>query len=206
MRLKESAKEFKNVKSLVMMAMLLALRLALGFATTIQITESIKIGYTIFPTTIACMMFGPLPGMVMGGAADLLGFMLKPTGPFFPGYTLDSMVAGLLYGYGFYKRDKISVVRVVATLLSVTVIVNLCMTTTWVSIQYGVKDFGLFFRDTATAWESFRLKFQAIFGARFIKNACMLPINSVGVYFLLNAVRRVSFLNREFAGMHKSMK
>ena len=49
MRLKESAKEFKNVKSLVMMAMLLALRLALGFATTIQITESIKIGYTIFP-------------------------------------------------------------------------------------------------------------------------------------------------------------
>ena len=69
------------------MAMLLALRLALGYVTNIQLTESIKIGFTIFPTTIACMMFGPVPGLVMGGAADLIGFFLKPTGPFFPGYT-----------------------------------------------------------------------------------------------------------------------
>ena len=85
MRIKESAKEFGKTKSLVAMAMLLALRLALGYVTNIQLTESIKIGFTIFPTTIACMMFGPVPGLVMGGAADLIGFFLKPTGPFFPG-------------------------------------------------------------------------------------------------------------------------
>lgn len=194
MRIKESAKEFGKTKSLVAMAMLLALRLALGYVTNIQLTESIKIGFTIFPTTIACMMFGPIPGLAMGGAADLIGFFLKPTGPFFPGYTLDSMVAGFLYGCFFYRREKLTLWRVMAALATVTVVVNLCMTTSWVSIQYGVKDFGLFFRDGAAAWESFRLKFAAIFGGRFVKNAIMYPINVIGVYFFLTAVREIPVL------------
>lgn len=194
MRIKESAKEFGKTKSLVAMAMLLALRLALGYVTNIQLTESIKIGFTIFPTTIACMMFGPVPGLVMGGAADLIGFFLKPTGPFFPGYTLDSMVAGFIYGCFFYRREKLTLWRVMAALATVTAVVNLCMTTSWISIQYGVKDFGLFFRDTGAAWESFRLKFAAIFSGRFVKNAIMYPINSIGVYFFLTAVREIPVL------------
>lgn len=194
MRIKKSAKEFGNTKSLVAMAMLLALRLALGYVTNIQLTESIKIGFTIFPTTIACMMFGPIPGLAMGGAADLIGFIIKPTGPFFPGYTLDSMVAGFLYGCFFYRREKLSFWRVMAALATVTVVVNLCMTTSWVSIQYGVKDFGLFFKDSAAAWESFRLKFAAIFGGRFVKNAIMYPINVIGVYFFLTATREIPIL------------
>lgn len=194
MRIKESAKEFGKTKSLVAMAMLLALRLALGYVTNIQLTESIKIGFTIFPTTIACMMFGSVPGLVMGGAADLIGFFLKPTGPFFPGYTLDSMVAGFIYGCFFYRREKLTLWRVMAALATVTVVVNLCMTTSWISVQYGVKDFGMFFRDGAAAWESFRLKFSLIFWDRFIKNAIMYPINVIGVYFFLTAVREVPIL------------
>lgn len=194
MRLKESAKEFGSLKSLAAMAMLMALRLALGFATTVQVTENLKIGFTIFPTTLACMLFGPIPGAVMGGAADLLGFVLKPTGPFFPGYTLDSIVAGFIYGYSFYKREKMTLLRVALTLAAVTVLVNLCMTTSWVCIQYGVKDFSLFFRDGAAAWQSFLKKFQAIFAGRAIKNVCLYPVNVAGVYLMLTAVRRVPLL------------
>jgi len=194
MRIKESAKEFGSIKSLVAMAMLLALRLALGYVTNIQLTESIKIGFTIFPTTIACMMFGPVPGLAMGGAADLIGFFLKPTGPFFPGYTLDSMVAGFIYGCFFYRREKISLWRVMAALATVTVIVNLCMTTSWLAIQLGVKDVSLFFSDSAAAWESFRLKFAAKFGERALKNLIMYPINVIGVYFFMTAVREIPIL------------
>ena len=203
MRVKESAKEFGKTKSLVAMAMLLALRLALGYVTNIQITESIKIGFTIFPTTVACMLFGPMPGLVMGGAADLIGFFLKPTGPFFPGYTLDSMVAGFIYGCFFYRREKITPLRVMAALATVTVVVNLCMTTSWISIQYGVKDFGLFFRDTGAAWESFRLKFAAIFSGRFIKNAAMYPVNVLFVSLILFAVRSIPMVRPYIYGEKK---
>ena len=204
MRIKESAKEFGKTKSLVAMAMLLALRLALGYVTNIQLTESIKIGFTIFPTTVACMMFGPMPGLVMGGAADLIGFFLKPTGPFFPGYTLDSMVAGFIYGCFFYRREKLTLWRVMAALATVTVVVNLCMTNSWISIQYGVKDFGLFFRDTGAAWESFRLKFAAIFSGRFIKNAIMYPINVLGVSLILFAVRSIPLMRPYIYGEKKT--
>ena len=194
MRLKESAKELGNLKSLVAMAMLLALRVALGFVTTIQITDSIKIGFTIFPTTVACMLFGPVPGMVMGGAADLIGFFLKPTGAFFPGYTLDSMVAGFIYGCFFYRREKLPLAQVVSALATVTFVVNLCMTTSWLAIQLGVGDIGLFFSDSAQAWESFTKKFELLLGGRAVKNICMFPINVAGVYFILNAVRRIPML------------
>lgn len=191
MRIKESAKEFGNIKSLVAMAMLLALRLALGYVTNIQLTESIKIGFTIFPTTVACMLFGPVPGLVMGGAADLIGFFLKPTGPFFPGYTLDSMVAGFIYGCFLYRRKRLNPLHVAGALATVTVVVNLCMTTSWIALQYGVKDLSLFFSDSSAAWESFAAKFTAIFAGRFLKNAIMYPINVVGVCFCITAVRAI---------------
>jgi len=200
MHIKESAKEFTSLKSLVTMAMLLALRLALGYVTNIQVTENIKIGFTIFATTVACMMYGPIPGLFMGMAADLIGFFLKPTGAFFPGYTLDSMVAGFLYGAYFYKQKKITLLRVALAILSVTVLVNLCMTTSWISIQYGVKDVSLFFSDGVAARASFVKKFQAIFLGRFIKNACMYPINVAGVFFILNAVRKIPVVQREMQG------
>ena len=203
MRIKESAKEFGKTKSLVAMAMLLALRLALGYVTNIQLTEDIKIGFTIFPTTVACMMFGSIPGLVMGGAADLIGFFLKPTGPFFPGYTLDSMVAGFIYGCFFYRREKITLLRVMAALATVTVVVNLCMTTSWISIQYGVKDIGMFFSDSEAAWKSFRLKFAASFSGRFLKNAIMYPINVLGVSVILFAVRKIPMLRPYIYGEKK---
>ena len=203
MRIKESTKEFGKTKSLVAMAMLLALRLALGYVTNIQLTEDIKIGFTIFPTTVACMMFGSIPGLVMGGAADLIGFFLKPTGPFFPGYTLDSMVAGFIYGCFFYRREKITLLRVMAALATVTVVVNLCMTTSWISIQYGVKDIGMFFSDSEAAWKSFRLKFAASFSGRFLKNAIMYPINVLGVSVILFAVRKIPMLRPYIYGEKK---
>lgn len=198
MHFKSSAEEFGSLKALVAMAMLLALRIALSFATTIQVTENLKIGFTIFPTAVACMMFGPVPGMFMGAAADILGLMLKPTGAYFPGYTLDAMVAGMIYGIGFYKKEKISVLRVAVILAIVTLVVNMLMTTTWISIQYGVGDFGLFFRDRSAAWAGFKTKFSAIFRIRFIKNACLYPVNVAGVYALMTAVRRIPAINREF--------
>ncbi len=194
MRIRKSAKEFGNTKSLVAMAMLLALRLALGYVTNIQLTENIKIGFTIFPTTIACMMFGPIPGAVMGGAADLIGFVLRPTGAFFPGYTLDSIVAGFLYGCFFYRREKISLWRVMAALATVTVIVNLCMTTSWRAIQISLTDFGMFFRDGAAAWKKYLTTFATIIGERALKNLIMYPINVIGVYFFLTAVREIPIL------------
>ncbi len=190
-RFAASARELHNLRSLTMIGMLLALRIALGFVATIRITEHIKIGFSIFPTSILCMMFGPVAGGIAGGVADLVGFFLKPSGAFFPGYTLDCVVAGMIYGYSFYKREKITPLRVVLTLLCVTVFVNLCMTTTWISFQISVKSIGAIFADPVGTAHAFAAKFLALLPARALKNFIMLPINSVLVYLVLNLVRKL---------------
>ena len=191
-RFRSSAKELYNVRSLVMIALLLGLRIALGYVTTLRITDNIKIGYAIFPNTALGMLFGPVVGGIAGGIADFLGFILRPSGAFFPGYTLDSIVAGMIYGYSFYKREKITPLRVFCTLLCVTVVVNLCMTTTWISIQATVKSFSAFFENPSGAFQDYFTKFMVLLPPRALKNFIMLPINSVGVYFVLQAVRRVA--------------
>lgn len=189
-RFRQSADELHNLRSLTMIAMLLALRIALGFVATVRVTDSIKIGFSIFPTSVLCMMFGPVAGGIAGGIADLIGFFLKPSGAFFPGYTLDCVVAGIIYGCGFYKREKITLLRVVLTLLCVTVFVNLCMTTTWISFQMSVGSIGAIFADPAGTAHNFAMKFLALLPTRAAKNFTMLPINSGLVYLLLNLIRR----------------
>lgn len=190
-RFQASARELHNLRSLTAIGMLLALRIALSFVATIRITESIKIGFAIFPTSVLCMLFGPVVGGIAGGVADLIGFFLKPSGAFFPGYTLDSIVAGMIYGYSFYKREKITPIRVVLTLLCVTVFVNLCMTTTWISFQASVKSIGAIFTDPAETARNFGISFLGLLPARATKNFIMLPINSMLVYLLLNLVRKL---------------
>ena len=113
-------------------------------------------------------------------------------------------LAGFIYGCFFYRREKLTIWRILAALATVTVVVNLCMTTSWISIQYGVKDFGLFFRDSSAAWESFRLKFAAIFTGRFTKNAIMYPINVLGVSLFLYAVRSIPILRPYIYGEKKT--
>lgn len=44
------------------------------------------------------MLFGPVVGGIMGGIGDILKFLIKPTGPYFFGYTLNAMLGPVIYG------------------------------------------------------------------------------------------------------------
>ena len=54
---------------------------------------------------------------------DILGFILQPTGDFFPGYTLSTMAGVLVYALCFY-RARITVLRIVLANLVVNLLVN----------------------------------------------------------------------------------
>lgn len=45
-------------------------------------------------------------GLVFGFVEDILGFILQPTGDFFPGYTLSTMAGVLVYALCFYRRGS----------------------------------------------------------------------------------------------------
>jgi len=157
----ESYLEFGKVRTVTTMAMFAAVSVVLGYFT-IQIGDYIKIGFSSISNQFVHYLFGPVVGAVFGGALDILKYLIKPTGGFFPGFTVGAMVAGVIYGCFFYKRP-LRLWRVFAAELTVSVICNMLLGTLWLSMLYGKG-------------------FLVLLPMRVVKNLIMWPINSVLFY------------------------
>ena len=89
-------------------------------------------------------------------------------GPYHPGFTLSSILSGIIFGMVLYKKPlKISRVFV-ATTIKIT-IVNIILNTYW---------------NTAFVGETF----WAILPARVVKNLIMLPFETLLVYILIKGI------------------
>lgn len=168
--MKDSWKEFKNTRSLTTMALLMALTIVLGYFT-IQIGDFLKIGFAGLPHQLVSILFGPAAGAVFGGLADILKFIIKPTGAFFPGFTISGIVSGLIYGAILYKKPlKLS--RLIVANVVVTVVVNMIMNTYWLTLLYGKG-------------------FFAILPGRVVKEVVMCGITIVLMYALCGTMKAV---------------
>ena len=104
----DSAKEFKNLKSIVTAALLLALHTILSLFLSIYVTDSLRISISFVTNVVTGAFFGPVMGLACGGLGDLLSFIVKPTGPYFFGWTLSAALAGFVYGllfHGHFPRN-----------------------------------------------------------------------------------------------------
>ena len=112
--------------------------------------------------TTASGLPSTVPPRMSAISLDIIKYLVKPTGEFFPGFTLTAMVAGLLYGWFLYKRP-ISLKRVLAAELVVSIVCNMLMSTLWLSMLYGKG-------------------FMVLLPMRAVKNLIMWPINSMIFY------------------------
>lgn len=58
-----------------------------------------------FPLLLGGMLLGPRTGFAVGCLTDLIGFAFRPTGPFFPGFTLTQGLTCMLPGLFTKNRD-----------------------------------------------------------------------------------------------------
>lgn len=117
------------------LALLLALEIILTRFCSIT-TTFIRIGFGFIPISLAGIMYGPLAAATVYAIGDLIGAVLFPSGPFFPGFTLSAALTGLIFGFVFYKRNIN--IRTAFTASSVVVVcIDLCLNTYWLSILYG---------------------------------------------------------------------
>lgn len=165
-----SLQELKNMKTLAATAMLIAIAVVLGFFATIQIGDFIKIGFSFLANEITAFAFGPVVGGLMAGIADITKYLVKPTGPFFFGFTFNAILGGVIYGIVLYQKP-FSIKRIFTAKLLVTVIVNLCFNTLWLSILYGNS-------------------FLVILPMRALKSAIMLPIETILFYMVAKALTK----------------
>jgi len=71
--------------------MLGAIAIVLG-SLSIDLGPSVRIGFSGIPNELVHYLFGPAAGSLFAGALDILKYMIKPVGGFFPGYGKAFMV------------------------------------------------------------------------------------------------------------------
>ena len=89
-------KDLFKTKNLALMALLVAANVVFSRFLSIN-TFNIKIGFTFLTVMMAAYLFGPVGAMLVGGLGDVIGALLFPIAPFFPGFTLTAVITGLLY-------------------------------------------------------------------------------------------------------------
>ncbi len=123
-----------TTRTVVYLGVLTALEIVLTRFLSIN-AWNIRIGFGFVPIAAAGMLFGPIPAAVMAALADVLGAVLFPTGPFFPGFTVTAALTGLSFGLCLYKKR--STVRVLIAVGVNQLVLGLLVNTYWISVLYG---------------------------------------------------------------------
>lgn len=167
-----SFKELFITKNVVLCGLMAALAVVLSMVASIEAGPYIKIGFSGLPNRVVECLFGPVVGCLFGGMLDILKYVLKPTGPFFFGFTFNVMLAGLIYGTILYQKP-VAVKRIVVAEFLTKLVVNCLLNTLWISMLYGKG-------------------FFTLLPLRVLKNAIMLPIDSCILYFTLTYVKKIA--------------
>lgn len=105
--------ELRDLRKLTFAALMTALCIILGMVPSIPLARGLSITWGFFGRAACAMVCGPVLGLVFGFTEDILSFFITGGGgyPFFPGYTLTTMLGVLIYALCFY-RAKITIGRV----------------------------------------------------------------------------------------------
>ena len=86
----------KSLKMLLFAALMIAMTRALSLIPGIPIAHT-KLTWGFLARSMCGLVCGPIMGLIFGFVEDMLGFILQPSGDFFFGYTLSTMVGVLVY-------------------------------------------------------------------------------------------------------------
>ena len=122
------------VRTIVYLGVLTALEIVLSRFLSIN-AWNLKIGFSFVPVALAGILFGPLGGGIVGALGDLLGAVLFPIGPYFPGFTLTAFFTGLVFG--LFLRKKRTALPVLGAVAVNQLLLSLLLNTLWISVLYG---------------------------------------------------------------------
>lgn len=163
----EAAGSAKQLKLFAFAALMIAAANVLSLIT-VPVTAFTQFSLGFLARALCALVGGPLLGLSYAFAEDILGFLIHPTGAFFPGYTLSTMAGVLVYALCFY-RARITVVRLTVANVVVNLFVNAVMGSWWNVILRGN---GFWF----------------YFSTSFLKNLATLPAKVLMLYVFFQAL------------------
>ena len=133
---KDSINAFKDIKSLVFIAILLSLVMICKFIPIPSGFGELGLSFGYLFLAIACMLYGPIPSLAIGLLSDTIGFMIKTTGPFNIGFTIQAMVACFAYALCLHKT-YITFTRCLIARVIVNFLCNVIIGTLSFKFMYG---------------------------------------------------------------------
>lgn len=172
-----SAKEINTLRCLTGCALMLALRVVLGYFSNISlsITPNAKVGFAFLPIAIVAMLYGPVWGFVIGALGDLLSFLIMPMGGYFFGWTLSAGLVGLIYGLFLYENKDRFLLKLIICEILIMLTVEIPLGSLWLMIQYGKA-------------------FWVMAGTRTIKSLFALPIETLLILFFGKVMEKIPLL------------
>ncbi|MDL2215896.1 folate family ECF transporter S component [Ruminococcaceae bacterium OttesenSCG-928-N02] len=164
---RNAGRALRSVRWLTTAALLTAARIALG-SLFIPVGEASRIYISFFATALCAILCGPWLSGISGFTADILGYLLFPSGAFFPGYTLTAILSGMLYALFFYRRP-ITLLRVFLAKASVNLFINVLLGSVWSAMMFGKA-------------------YYYYFAKNLIKNALMCPLETLLLFLFLKAI------------------
>ena len=158
-----------KIKKIILSSMLLAILIILNRFISIK-TELLVISFSFVPIMMSAIWLGPKYSTAIALLGDLLGAILFPFGPYFPGFTISSAISGLIYGIFLYNKgkqmgNKKLLIRLTISSTIQLIIVNIFITSLWIHILYGKA-------------------YVAIMASRIITQIIMIPIHIITIYAL----------------------
>lgn len=178
---RESALEFKNLRSVVVTGLLVAVSMVIE-SFTIQLGFA-KINFAFLAIAAIGMLYGPTVSFFAGALCDIVGYLVAPDGAFMPVYVLLAAVQGLIYGLIAYRKFPVGnetsahlsrnmCIRLCIARIVDVVLINLICNTT-ANLHYG-------FIQAETV--------GAAIVARVSKNLLELPFDFILIVAILPAV------------------
>ncbi len=165
-----------RTKKLILSALMLTLSIVLSRFLSIK-TPLLSITFNFVPIMLSAIWLGPKYSVLIAGLSDIIGAVLFPFGEYFIGFTISSVLTGLIYGLALYKKEEFSkkqlLIRLIISSLLVIVFVNTVLNTLWLVIMYNKA-------------------FFVLLGTRIVKEIIMLPVQVVTMFLLVTALKPVT--------------
>ena len=149
-----------KIKKIIISALLLAASIVINRFLSIN-TSILSIGFTFVPLMLSGIILGPKYSILIATLSDLIGALLFPFGSYFVGYTISSLLTGLVYGFLLYQKkfqvNKSFFIRLIIAILIVTIVINGGLNTLWLVITS-------------------KKAFLAILPTRILKQLIMIPV------------------------------
>ena len=172
----DSLRALRRTQTVATAGVLLAIQMVLSSYGVIEVNDSLKISLAHLAVAPTAILFGPVVAGLQGALSDLLGFLLKPSGPYFPGFTLSAALLGVIYGLLLYKTRQ-AAWQIIAARVIVCVVINIGLNTLFLTMLYGPS----------------RL---ATLPLRVMKNLIQLPIDCVLLGTMCRLVKRIPAQSR----------